>query len=480
MFFCVAAPALAQTTDFEVSVEYIAGQNIYIGVGNETGLVRRDTVDVFRDSNLLGRLRIISITSRRAVTTFVGERFPVDFSDRFTIRFNTAKAQAEQLKLTGPTNTGTKANPDEAIDRATPVRTSILADATTTNRRSSTNRLRASGRVSFNTQSLRTLTDAREEGLPRSRTSFSSTTASVRTSVDRLPRGLKANIHFRAAYRKSSTATTLAPQSIRVYKASIEKRFSSKPISFEIGRFYSIHEDFSGYWDGAIVRYGPRRMGAGVAFGFEPSLSNEGFDTNLPKYSVFADFRARGRGMRYDADISFHEIRGQNQYSKHDYIGIQQSIRATWVRVSQDLQVNRNPETSSWMITRFQTNASIPIAKQIRLTGRFLVRRPYYVWRTQNFMSTRRDRISVGANSTVGSGVAGLRVTSNRYEGQDPYTTYSSFLNLSKTRLAGIGFTSSASYWTRNDTRAVSANAGISKLVGRLFLRARYRYYRTK
>ena len=413
---------------------------------------------------------MVSVTSRRIVTTFVGDRFPVDFGDVLTLRLLHPAAPAEPALADEPK----KPQPESAE----PERVSILSQ---TGRKSSASRkgVRASGRVSLETQSLRTLTDARVDSLPRIQSNFSTATASVRTTVDRLPGDIKANIHFRASYRRSSAVTTLNPQSIRVYKASIEKRFKSQPVSVEVGRFYNIYEDFSGYWDGAVVRYGNRSLGAGVAIGFEPTLSNEGFDPNLPKYTAFADFRTRGKGFRYDADVSVHEVRGRNEYATHDYFGVQHGLRSKWLLLDQDLQVNRDPESQQWMVTRFQTSANIPVTRAFRLTGRYMIRRPYYVWRTQSFMSARRDRITAGANLTIGQGVTGVTVTSNTYEGQDPYTTYSAFLNLRRTALAGIGFSSSVSYWTRDQSKAGSANVGLSKLAGPVLMRGRYRFYRT-
>ncbi|NNE33695.1 MAG: hypothetical protein HKN13_00560 [Rhodothermales bacterium] len=466
----MAVDSVAQTSEISVSVEYIAGQNIYITWSSDTGVQRRDTLDVLRNGIEQGQLRVISITSRRAVTTFVGNRFAVDFGDQLTVRYQLPIV--EQAILDSTVSTRAAAAPAS-------VRKSILESTSTIKQSAKKKAIRVSGRVSFENQSLRTLADARADSLPKIRTNFSSTNTSVRTTIDRLPIDLKVNVHFRAAYRRSSVATTLSPRSIRVYRASIEKRLKSQPISFELGRFYSIYEDFSGYWDGAIVRYGQRAMGAGVAFGFEPTLSNEGFDPNLPKYTAFADIRARMGSLRYDADVSFHEVRGRNQYSTHDYVGIQHSIRSQRIRLSQDLQVNRDPESSSWMVTRFQTSASVPLLGRLKVTGRYLMRRPYYVWRTQNFMSSRRDRYTAGANLRVRNGITGVNVTTNSYEGRDPYTTYSAFLNLTRTAIGGMGFTSSASMWNRNDNGAFSANVGLSKAVGRLFLRGRYRYYRT-
>jgi hypothetical protein len=264
-----------------------------------------------------------------------------------------------------------------------------------------------------------------------------------------------------------------------VYQASLEKAFVSVPVQIEAGRFYNRHERFSGYWDGVVVRYGPRGMGAGFASGFQPDRSNEGFMADLPKYAFFVDYNYRSNATAYSGNVSFNDIRGRNGYLRHSFVGWEQRFRYHDFRFANDVQVNRSAATNSWTITRLDFRTEIPVLPEVRLQADYQLRRPYSLWSFAGLTSYRRDRGDLGLLLDAGSGIIGFHVTGNRFESQPLYYTYSSFANFSKTRVAKIGFSSHASYWSRDDHWGLSVTGTLTRAFGRASFRTRYRFYQT-
>jgi thioredoxin reductase len=126
---------------------------------------------------------------------------------------------------------------------------------------------------------------------------------------------------------------------------------------------HSPDESYSGFWDGLHLRYG-RESGLGVLVGFQPDLWNERPSTERPKASVVLDLARRGDAWRWSADVSAHQVRGAGLLPEHTFAGLSQSAAAGPLRLSQDLQVDRDPAAGGWRMSQHRGLRFVTIEKE--------------------------------------------------------------------------------------------------------------------
>ncbi len=466
-FGCVlCTAAYGQEKRLEVTVQYIAGPNVYLNAGTGEGLAPGDTLRVMHRGKRAGAWRVISSSRTKAVVTFTGDPFPVTRGEKFVIVFTPHD---------GP--------PPETVSEPgakTPVeeqRASILSRSRALERppRKSRRQVRITGRLFMEMNTLRSSTRYQANSLVSRDRTFLTPTAGLRASISNLPGGFRINVNTRVSQRTSVNSTVGNLRSFRIYQASIERTFEA--VRFKAGRFYDPFENFSGYWDGLLVRFGEDGFGGGFAAGFEPVRADEQFSSELPKATVFLDYQYRKGAVRYEAETSFHQVRPQNDYDTHTFFGWSQSFRWNRFRLSQNLQVDRHPTTGAWEISRLQLRASIPLTRHLLATGRYFLRRPYYLTRTGDPFGVRRDQGNVGLMVAFTGGTMGLNVSGNRVRGTSPNYTYSSYLNLTRTGLLGLGVSAAASYWSRDSASTLYVSGGISRMFGHLRSRLLFSRY---
>ena len=450
-----ASPAQPQQAGLDVTIEYIAGGNLYLQAGTEHGVRAGDTVLVYRQRGgaLLGGFVVLSATADRSVVSFVGDPFPV--------------TRGAALHIVVAASGG-------AIPLAPPSQP----------RRGAATRItsgpRATGRLSFDVAALQSTTRwLGEEPVEVSRR-FVTPTLSLRTAVTDLPSGIRLDANVRAAYRYSAPLVVDPAPSVRVYRASAGKRFSRAPLQLEVGRFFNVFDPHGRYLDGLLVRVGRDHVGAGVTVGFEPVRGNESFSTELPKYSAFANASVGSAGLRYATDLSFHEIRPHNELVSRTYVGWSQRLVWNRLALSQDMQVDRTTAPGTWTVTRLRVRGSVRLAGPLALSGRYAADRPFDPLLGDTLPLPSQEQIGVGV-TYVGQGAwLGLDVTRNQGAAIEPSHTYSASFNLPRTPLAGIGIGGSASYVTQPSFHSVQWSAGLSRSIGGLYARAGYLRYLTE
>lgn len=458
---CVPS-AFGQEKRLSVIIEHIAGPNLYLNAGRREGLQKQDTVRVMRQGRVLGRWYVISSSSRRSVVTFVGPSFPVARGDTLVIRYTPA-----------PVKTASGQGNRAAGDRPP----SLLGTMPQPARRASGRPApEITGRLIMEFSSLQSETRSVRAGVPVTTRTFTTPALSLRAQGRHLPGGLRAGVHLRLAQRNGPGTLLRPARSLRIYQASLEK--TGRRGQVKAGRFYSTHERFSGYWDGLLGYLEGGLFGAGVLAGFEPDRANEGFSSERPKTTVFVTFHAGEEAIRYEADVSVHRVFPQDGYAPHTFAGWTQDLRVRRFRLRNVVQVDRNPATASWIVTRLQVRAAVPLPGPLSLVGRYHMRRPYLLTRSGDPIAYRRDQATAEVNLRLGDGSLGIHATTNLYEQGNGARTYGAFLSLPRL-LGGVGLNGSASYWTRGATTARFLSGGLSRSVRRVQARLRYTWYQS-
>ncbi|MDH3292133.1 MAG: hypothetical protein OEO20_13735 [Gemmatimonadota bacterium] len=446
----LVGPAAHAQQGLDVVVEFIAGSNLYINAGTESGISADDTLLVYTEANgvLLGEIVVVSATRERAVVAFAGSPF-----------------QATRGK-------GLYVVPKHAF--VAPPPQPVAPAERQRLRRSSEAGMQISGRLSLDVNALQTWSTAPEIG--STERTFTTPTARLRATLTHLPGDLRLQVNMRASSRYSS-GLVQPDQSFRVYQASLARDW--KGVQFQLGRFYNRYETYSGYWDGMLLHFGGDGIGIGSAVGFQPATSNQRFSDQLPKYTVFVNAGHRGRSVRYATDLSFHEIRPRNGLRNHMYAGWSQRLQVGGFQLSQNIQVDRDETTRKWVVTQLLARSAIPLGRWVSLQVRYALRQPYSMTLLDNLITTRRDQGSVGLRVWLGNGSLGADATVNQVRDESRSYTYAGSFSFPNTAILGLGFSSSISYWVLEDRKAVYLSGALSRTFGRVHLQASYYRYQT-
>jgi hypothetical protein len=450
----------AQEAPLGVLVEQIAGASIYLRAGTDDGISVDDTLLVLDESGerAIGALYVINATASRSVVSFLEDPFPLTRGTMLSVRLGSGRPTMEPSPAAPASASGRRGRTPAAPAQTHP---------------------QVSGRLSLQVNALESTTRWQSNEEVSVGRQFATPSVGLRLRVSDLPGGIEFTSNVRGSYRYSSDDVVQPAHSARVYQMGIEKSFEKVPVQFQAGRFYNRYETFSGYWDGMLLHFGDRGLGFGVAAGFDPDRANEGPSTSLPKYTAFVDFNhVDDRGAYYSA-LSFHQLLPRDNVPTQTFLGWSQRLTLGQTRLGTDLQVHRDPENSSWSVTRLHTNGAVPLARRVSLLARYAFDRPDYRFYSPGLFSYERQQASVGLRYWDRGGNASLHVTANKFnEGDLSYSVSSSF-GVSRTPLMDLGFHGAGTIWILESTRVVDLLAGMDRMFGRVQSRASYRLYQT-
>jgi hypothetical protein len=277
----------------------------------------------------------------------------------------------------------------------------------------------------------------------------------------------------------SSDSIVQPVTSTRIYQLDLEKRFQRVPLELHLGRFSSPFDDFSGFWDGLLLRVGPEALGAGVAVGFEPRWSNEGLGTDRPKVSGFLDFDVGGETLDYSGSVTFLGIRPRDGLPDRTALGLSQRVRVGGAWLRQRLEVDRDPSGSEWNLTRIQLDGSLALVGGLEAFGGWRRWRYVPLWTQDAPLGPLENRGRIGLSywGRVGGGSIDLSV--DRPEEGAGGRALSGSLYLTRTFLPGLGVGGSASRWSRGEDVSLFLAPEVRLSMGRAALRGAYRFYRT-
>ena len=481
-----AALAPAQTPTVSARVTYIAGTNVYLDAGRHAGIHPDDTLAVMDRSDVRGMLRVISSMSDRSVVTFAGEPFPVTLGTTLTLRLPDDALSTPAADGDPPADTSDdedaraepapEADVESQVERAGHPETPARSRARS--RRHRADGPEVSGRVMLAVNAVRSTTEWTTNGtVNETQRTFATPSLNAHLRARKLPGGLAFQARVRADYRYTSGRSITPTTSVRAYQAVLSKEVGATTL--QAGRFYNRFEPFSGYWDGALVRYGQDRAGVGTAVGFLPERGNEGFSSDLPRYSAFAHLTLGDRQrVRYSAEASFNEIRPTTDLLTHRYAGLSQHLSTRWGSVRSDLQLDHDPLNGGWVASRFYVRSTLIPHQRLHLRGRYEVRQSYSIWRTEHVISDRRDRVSGGFTLRALGGSLGGDLSVSM-DDDATSRTWSGYLQHADVGLWGLGLSGHASYWDSDRGSSLYLNTGLTRRVGTVRTRLSYQYSRT-
>ena len=467
----IVSPLYAQETRLEALVEFIAGQNIYFNVGTSDGITTNDSLVAYRGNRRLGLLQIIGVTTSRTVTTFAEAPFAVTRGDVITLEVLAGEQPDDTVAET----------PTDPVD-TTPERRSVFEGGRTGAQLPPVDEgIRISGRLALSMDLTSVTTEGLQSDFERTR-NYQIPTVSLRASVEELPANLRININSRFAHRGNDSRLGIPPtNSLRVYQLNVEHANPGSPFQARLGRFFNPVESFSGFWDGVGFSYMPTEgFGAGVLGGFQPERGNEHFVTDLPKYSAFGAYayRSDDGSQRYNASVSFHQVLPDDDVlSTHTFVGVNHSFHSRGFRLRNLFQIDQDPVTDSWELTRLQVYSMIPVSRSISLRGRYLMRKPYNLFLPENTIGYRRERVSGGFALRAFSGTFSADVSVNTSEISERSYTYSGFASVPRLGALDLGFTAMVNYWRRDDDAdVIYITPSISRNFGSLLTQLQYHF----
>lgn len=452
-------------------VDFVAGADLYLAVGTDHGVRPSDTLPVYdgegEGATFLGLFHILSATDKRSVANILGEGFPLDRGSLVYLgvpeeRLAELADAAAAAAGVGLVAAGEGQARREGIPPPSPP-------------------LRLHGRVSLDFDAFHTVTRWGEGSSEEEARSFNTPTFRLQARGQNLPGGFNLGTGIRVSHRMSSDDLVQPVTSTRLYQLDLEKRFDRVPLEMHLGRFSSPYDEFSGYWDGLLLRVGPRGLGAGVAVGFEPRWSNEGFGTERPKLSGFVDFDARGEQVAYSGAVTVLGIRPRDELRDRTALGLSQRVRVGRAWIYNRVEVDRDPAGSEWNLTRLQLDGSLTLVGGLGAFGGWRRWRPLSLWDPDPSaeLGPQEDRGHVGLSYWGGAGGGSIDLSVNRPEEGEGGRTLSGSLYLSRTPIPGVGLGASASRWSRGEETSLLLSPEFRISVGPWSLRGAYRYYNT-
>lgn len=442
---------MAQEARLEVVIDYVAGSTLYIAAGTDSGITANDTLRVSKEQQgeAIGSLRVIGSTRNRSVLTFSGQPFPITRGDvLFIENLGGGLVSVEPITVT--------------VKRSRPGK----------------NPPNVSGRFLVDYNSFQSTTRWGVGDDQQSDRQFSTPSARLRTTITDLPGGLRLNTNVRGSRRNDDSGRIDPVTLVRVYQANIEKSFETIPLQFALGRFYNPYESYSGYWDGGRLHIGEGGLGGGIAAGFQPKRQNGGFSTKIPQYTAFIDYEYRGEEVRYDTDVSFHIVRPKSEFRNRNFVGWSQHIRWQGLRISQDLQLDRDATTSAWDLGRLRVDVTAPVGGGVYLRAGYGRRQPSPLLEEDETPSFRRDGFSGGVSYNGPKAAVAVDVAANRIDEDERSYAYSASFRIPRLVL-GLGVGSSASYWKDGANRVLSVTPNLSRSFAWLHARGSYRFYQS-
>lgn len=445
-----------------VVVRQVAGTSIYLDVGRRHGLETGDTIEVAREEggDPVGRLVVTAATDTRSVLTFAAEPFPITRGASLTLTLLRAPAEAV---------------PEAAAPRAT-----VTADARSPAPQVSSFSPGPHGRIGLDLSASQSTTSVGSVDPERVRRTFATPALRFDATVPQAVGSFALHLGGRLAYRYADGATIAPATSVRIYGASLDRDVPGSPIRLRLGRFHSPVEVYSGWWDGAMIRVGNRAFGVGALAGYEPDRWNERPSADRPKVTAFADWHGRGPGWRWQGDVSFHTVRPRDSLPDHTFLGISQRISTGPLRISQDLQVDRDEAGGRWRVSRAGIRSTLTLGRHVDVRAGASRRESWLVGLGGGLFAPRSDRIDGGIAIRTG----GSYLSADASRSKDGLGRESTGLtgSVSVRRLPAssvLGASAVVSRWTGPYGNTLSANPSLMVDLTPAWLRFGYRYYRS-
>ena len=453
----------AQQKELTTQVTQIAGSVIYLSAGSDDGIVQGDTLYIYREKTLLGSLAVQSVASKSLSAEFASKPFALTRGQVISIRFEKPISTIAEPKQ--------ETNPQEP-------KTSIFNTTASSTKGRKSHKPQISGRISIGGTANMSTTKWNNVQNRHTNRMFVTPYTNVSALVSNLPGGLSVDASMAYSYRYSSYSNFTPASWARFYRMNVEKEFTGVPFSIKVGRFYNRYEIFSGFWDGVMAKIGDRNNGVGFIAGFEPIRSNEGFQTDLPKYSAYTYQEFQYKNFRSSTELDFTAVTPNINLDNHIFAGAYQQFLLGRNRISVRLQTDRHPQTKKWNFSQVMVRGAFQLTDAFELHGAFNRRRPYYIYSVDP-LGYLRTQITGGARLRMNAGSIGGDLTRITSELSPTAYSVSGYAQTYRTRLWNLGFSINGQYWFNDNYNTLRLAPEINRDFNRLHLSLGYEFYRS-
>lgn len=463
--------AQQKTPLLNAQVVQISGQTFYLDAGQNQGISSGDTLTVFqseRGGTIRGRLLVIASSSSSSSVRYLNKPFPL--------------TRGEELYLTAESTKG-PATAEIPTAIADTVRRSSIMNKSPTTRTSSpvinnavkplvTGRIMAGSYMNFSQSRWSALDTS------WSHQNYISPYMNMILRAARLPGNVEVNVNMRWSYRYMNLQPLRPASLFSLYQLQISKHWDKVPFTISIGRFYNRYEDFSGFWDGVMLRYGSYNNGIGIISGFEPDQSSAGFSSTIPKHSIFAYSSQPLGPIESSSEVSFNALYPKNNWLNHMYFGINQEFRYKQSSIGGSFQLDRSPLDNQWVVSEGYLHAHISLSNGFYLNGIWRRNYPYRLWLITNPFGFLQTQYGGGLSFNFSDGYLSGNILkdsgtwASNAMNYDFYGSYQlPFLNL--------GLNAQANFRDDKTNKALSFGGGIDRWFGSFQLSLQYQYYKT-
>ncbi|HEV2292192.1 MAG TPA: hypothetical protein VGR60_10195, partial [Gemmatimonadales bacterium] len=402
-----------------------------------------------------GPLLVVTSTASRSVVAFVGAPYSLTRGDTLAlVLHHSALAVA--------------AAPRPSVEAPLPG----AAAPPAARRRSA---LRSDGSLSLDLDLMQTRTTGLGVAPEQVTRNFTTPSIGLRYRLQGMPGGWELSTSIRATQRSSTGGVVDPATLVQVYEAAVVRRTRTSEV--RLGRFFDPYESFSGYWDGVMLHRGTDALGVGVLAGFEPDRGNGGFQSTDPKVGAVLHARTGGAGVRYRSALSVNLVFPSGAGSTHAIVGVTQGIQLRAFTVSGDLQVDRNPVTTHWVVTRLLGRMSTRLGQSGTIYAGYAIRQPYVDWTVVTVIPYRRDQVNAGFTLWSANGGVSADVSSSQQEGSATQWAYTASGSWRSRTLTATGAGLSTTYWTDHASSGLLFSPSLLRRVGSADLDLVYQYY---
>ena len=244
-------------------------------------------------------------------------------------------------------------------------------------------------------------------------------TNSLRLRARGLPAGLQLTASARGAHRLSSEPISGNATLMQLFELNVSRGAPTDRFQFTVGRFRDANSPMGGYWDGLRSSIGVGAFRFGASAGLEPDRYTEAWSTDTQKLLAFGEWSGRGEHVRTTIQAAAGAIIRDALPGNYLFVTAEQRSRIGQLRLSNEVQLDRDPLDGAWSLGRWNTRVSTPLTERLSVNARIGVRHYYAYWLSNPDFSSKRTQFSAGLHYQMQHHSFGLTATGNQFSGRE-------------------------------------------------------------
>ncbi len=430
--------------------------------------IKGDTLYLYRQDDFIGILKVDGVNFPRILTRFLTEPFAITRGEIFLIKWSLHTNTDGQIE----------SNETSIPDEDPAIRSILSKRKTPTPSTIKKEQMMVSGRVYSGVNLTRSSTywsrvqnyhDVRWSSVPYS---------SLTLSAAHLPGNWNVNIQGRYSYRFQTNSSINHPSMFSIYNLNAEKTFDKMPLTLQIGRFYNRYESTYSYWDGLMLHLNKRNWGAGISTGLEPSRSNEGIQTDVPKTGAFIHYRLRSKNFRWYVKANAATVYPTSG-NGWMYAGLDQRLDFGRISMSSDIRTDLDQPTATMKLSRVRLRVNYDVTDWLELNGSYYKRSPYLFYPEGSWFLDTRYRYSGGFGLRFGNWGVSNSIRINDRDASSSYS-FNSRVNWFNSPVWELDWSAYGTYWSSDIGRNWNVGVYASRSLQGVNLSAGLGVYRTQ